>query len=86
MSVITAPELPAPPAYFSQAILASESGQTLYLSGQCGTDSTGAFIPGTVKDRTTQIFKNIELVLKAAGFGLGDSAPLLSQLKLDGGS
>lgn len=72
MSIINSPKLPPPPPYFSQAILAHEAGQTLYLSGQCGT-LNGAFIEGTVQDRTTQIMKNITAVLEEAGMGLGDS-------------
>ncbi|KAM0749682.1 YjgF-like protein [Meredithblackwellia eburnea MCA 4105] len=71
MAAINSPSLPAPPPFLSQAILVQEPGQTLYLSGQCGTDPTsGEFIPGTVQDRTTQIFKNAEFVLKEAGMGL----------------
>ncbi|KAL8280550.1 hypothetical protein RQP46_007198 [Phenoliferia psychrophenolica] len=71
MSIINSSALPPPPPYFSQAILSPAGGDTLYLSGQCGT-LNGVFIEGTVADRTVQIFKNVTAVLAEAGMGLED--------------
>ncbi|GAA5897655.1 hypothetical protein JCM6882_000061 [Rhodosporidiobolus microsporus] len=70
MSAITGPNVPKPSPWLSSAIL---SGETLYISGQCGVDpASGKFIDGTVQDRTTQALKNIEATLKAAGMAVED--------------
>lgn len=62
----------APPALgpYSQAV---EKKGTLYVSGQIGMDpSTGRLVEGGIREQTTQIFKNIESILKAAGYNFSD--------------
>lgn len=72
MPAITAPGAPKPSPYLSSAI---QTGNTLYLSGQCGVSpETGEFISGTVGDRTKRAMKNVEAILQAAGMTLADGA------------
>ncbi len=62
----------APPALgpYSQAV---EKRGTLYVSGQIGMDpSTGKLVEGGIREQTTQVFKNIESILKAAGYNFSD--------------
>lgn len=42
-------------------------GDMLYLSGQLGTDSTGALVPGGIGPETRQTMENIRAVLEANG-------------------
>ncbi|GAA6049691.1 hypothetical protein JCM3770_004411 [Rhodotorula araucariae] len=70
MIPIASPNAPKAAPFLSPAIL---SGQTLYLSGQCGVDpASGEFVPGTVGDRTRRAMANIDALLRAAGMTLGD--------------
>ena len=43
------------------------SGDMLYLSGQLGTDSTGALVAGGIEPETRQTMENIRTVLEANG-------------------
>ncbi|MDL2315339.1 RidA family protein [Bacteroidales bacterium OttesenSCG-928-C19] len=55
---------------YSQAILA---GNTLYISGQLPVDpATGKVVEGGVKEQTEQALKNVQSILKEAGFSLTD--------------
>ncbi|HZY80709.1 MAG TPA: RidA family protein [Cyclobacteriaceae bacterium] len=64
-SILSA-DAPEPIGPYSQGILA---GNTLYVSGQIATDrSKGVLVLENVKSETTQVMKNLEYVLKAAGF------------------
>ena len=57
---------PEPVGPYSQAILANN---TLYCSGQIGIDpKTNKIVDGGIEEETKQIIKNIEAVLKEAGF------------------
>ena len=42
-------------------------GDMLYLSGQIGTDSAGALVPGGIEPETRQTMENIRAVLEANG-------------------
>lgn len=42
-------------------------GNTLYLSGQLGTDSTGKLAPGGIEGETRQLLTNIKRLLEANG-------------------
>lgn len=56
---------PAAIGPYSQAI---EANGMLFLSGQLPIDSaTGEFVPGGVKEQTTQCFVNIKAILAEAG-------------------
>jgi enamine deaminase RidA (YjgF/YER057c/UK114 family) len=60
-------ELHTNPAY-SQATLAP-AGQTLYIGGQNGTDSTGAIVEGGVAAQSAQAMRNVLTILAAANAG-----------------
>lgn len=62
--VISTNNAPASIGPYSQAV---EANGMLFLSGMLPIDpSTGNIVEGGVKEQTTQIFNNIEAVLKAA--------------------
>lgn len=54
---------------YSQAVLA---GNTLYISGQVPIDPATGTIPEGITAQTEQVMKNIEAILKEAGFGFAD--------------
>ena len=67
ISTINAPAAIGP---YSQAVRA---GNTLYLAGQIPIDpKTGKFVRGGITEQTIQVLQNIQAVLNAAGFLLGD--------------
>ena len=59
------PELPHLP--FSEAV---RVGDMLWLSGQIGTDSSGAVVPGGIAAETAQAMENIRRVLERHGSAL----------------
>ena len=67
---------------YSQAIL---TGNTLYISGQIPMNpTTGKLVEADIKVQTEQVMKNIEAILKEAGFGFDNvvkSTCLLSDMK-----
>jgi 2-iminobutanoate/2-iminopropanoate deaminase len=68
--VITAPGAPAAIGPYSHAV---EADDTLWVSGQVGIDpATGQMVPGGIEAETRQALKNIEAVLKAAGYSARD--------------
>jgi 2-iminobutanoate/2-iminopropanoate deaminase len=68
--VITAPGAPAAIGPYSHAV---EADDTLWVSGQIGIDpSTGQMVPGGIEAETRQALKNLEAVLKAAGYSARD--------------
>ncbi|AFR95069.1 hypothetical protein C343_03159 [Cryptococcus neoformans C23] len=66
---IVDPSGPAPSKFASNMIV---SGKTVYLAGAVGTDKSGQFIPGTIKDRTRQALRNAEERLQFLGLDLSD--------------
>ncbi len=51
---------------YSQAV---ESNGTLFISGQVPINpETGKIVEGGIKEQTRQVMKNIEAILKAAGY------------------
>ncbi len=60
-------DAPAAIGPYSQAIRAQ--GNILFLSGQISLTPGGDLVAGSVKEQTTQVLKNIDGVLKAAGLG-----------------
>jgi len=63
---VSTPKAPAAIGPYSQAI---RSGDTLYTSGQIPTDpATGVFVPGGIREQTTQVFENLKAILHADGF------------------
>jgi len=69
MERITSDEAPTYKAPLSQAI---EHGDSIYVSGQIGTDpETGEAVNGVV-DQTCQIFENVAAILESATASLDD--------------
>jgi enamine deaminase RidA (YjgF/YER057c/UK114 family) len=58
---------------FSQVVTVSPSARTIYIGGQNAVDASGALIgKGDLRAQTEQIFKNLEIALRAAGAELHD--------------
>jgi 2-iminobutanoate/2-iminopropanoate deaminase len=79
--VINTPQAPKAVGPYSQAI---EANGMLFISGQIPIDpATGIIVEGGIKEQTTQVMKNIEAILKEAGYTFGDvvkSTCLLSDM------
>lgn len=68
--IILTKEAPAPIGPYSQAVLA---GSTLYVSGQIALDpETGELINENITEETHAVMKNLEAVLREAGFGFSN--------------
>lgn len=68
--IIYTSNAPEPIGPYSQAYFC---GDTLYCSGQIAIDPTsGNFVEGDIEKQTNQVIKNIEQLLKAAGFDFND--------------
>ncbi len=68
--IIFTPEAPAPIGPYSQAVLA---GNTLYISGQIALDpETGELINENITEETHAVMKNMEAILRVAGFSFTD--------------
>lgn len=64
--IIKTADAPAAIGPYSQAV---EINNTLYVSGQVAIDPrTGKLVDGDIKVQTHQVMKNIEAILKAAGY------------------
>jgi len=64
--IIKTPDAPSAIGPYSQAV---EINKTLYISGQIAIDpETGQFVEGDITVQTNQVMKNIEAILKAAGY------------------
>jgi 2-iminobutanoate/2-iminopropanoate deaminase len=76
--IITSAEAPAPAGPYSPGLLA---GDLIFLSGQGGFDpETGQLISDEVGEQTAQTFRNIEVLLHAAGATLDDVVSCLVHL------
>lgn len=65
--VINTKNAPAAIGPYSQAI---EANGTLYISGQIPIDpAIGKIVEGGITEQTLQVMKNIEAILKEAGYG-----------------
>jgi len=68
--IIFSEEAPAPIGPYSQAV---KAGNTLYVSGQIPLDAaSGELINENITEETHAVMKNLEAVLRAAGFGFED--------------
>jgi len=68
--IINTNAAPAPVGPYNQAI---KAGGTLYVSGQIAIDpSSNQLFNGDLEGETHLVFKNLEAVLTAAGYGFGD--------------
>ncbi len=79
--IIFTKDAPAAIGPYSQAV---EINGTLYVSGQVPVNpSTGKVVEGGIKEQTEQVMKNIEAILKEAGYSFSDvvkSTCLLSDM------
>jgi 2-iminobutanoate/2-iminopropanoate deaminase len=67
---MNSPDLSAPIGPFSHVV---KSGDLLFLSGQVGDDpATGKFAGDDVASQATQIFANLQTVLRVAGADLSN--------------
>jgi 2-iminobutanoate/2-iminopropanoate deaminase len=65
--IIHTPNAPLPIGPYSQAV---QTGNMLFISGQIAIDpSTNELISGDVKAEAVQVMKNLEQILKQAGYG-----------------
>ncbi|MEO8795118.1 MAG: RidA family protein [Daejeonella sp.] len=65
--IIFTPKAPAPIGPYSQAVVA---GNMLYVSGQICLDAkTNELVNSDIFEETTKVMKNIEALLKEAGYG-----------------
>lgn len=68
--IIFSKEAPAPIGPYSQAV---KAGKTLYVSGQIALEAeTGELINDNITEETHAVMKNLEAVLREAGYGFGD--------------
>ena len=70
--VIHTDNAPAAVGTYSQAVKVSNSGQTVYLSGQIGLDPATMQLREGFDAQAKQVFDNIEAVCKAAGGSIKD--------------
>ncbi|HSU15356.1 Rid family detoxifying hydrolase [Longimicrobium sp.] len=63
-------KLPPTAGPFSPAVRGA--GDSIYLSGQVGTDAAGKLVGGGVEAQTRQALENLRAVLEAAGRTLDD--------------
>jgi 2-iminobutanoate/2-iminopropanoate deaminase len=62
--VIESKDVAAPIGSYSQTI---KVGNMVFVTGQVGVDKNGQIVGNDVESQSRQVFKNIELLLKAAG-------------------
>lgn len=58
---------------FTQAVAVSGNVKTIYIGGQNAVSADGQVVGDTLAAQTEQVFKNIEIVLAAAGATLHDT-------------
>ena len=76
--LITSAGAPAPAGPYSNGLAV---GDWIFLSGQGGFDpGTGRLVGEDLAGQTAQAFRNIEVLLQAAGAGLGDAVSCLVHL------
>ncbi|WP_194775230.1 RidA family protein [Pararhodonellum marinum] len=69
-TIIYSKEAPAPIGPYSQAV---KVGNTLYVSGQIPLDAeSGELLNANITEETHAVMKNLEAVLRAAGYGFSD--------------
>ncbi len=80
--IIQSSRAPAAIGPYSQAV---EANGMLFISGQVAIDpDTGKVVKGGITEQTEQVMKNIEAILKEAGYTFSDvikSTCLLSDMK-----
>ncbi|GAX88670.1 RidA family protein [Effusibacillus lacus] len=67
--IVSTTQAPAAIGPYSQAVLA---GNMLFTSGQIPLTPEGELVTGDIQAQTRQVFKNLDAVLKEAGFTFAD--------------
>lgn len=68
--IIVTKDAPSPIGPYSQAV---QAGNTLYISGQIAIHPpTGNLIMDNIENETHQVMKNLDAILKEAGFSFND--------------
>lgn len=76
---IIAPDAPSSAGPYSPGLVI---GDWIFLSGQGGFDpDTGELVSDAIADQTTRAFRNVEILLRAAGASLGDVVSCLVHLR-----
>ncbi|MGP1606947.1 MAG: RidA family protein [Moraxella sp.] len=70
--IIHTPNAPAAVGTYSQAVKVSNTGKTVYISGQIGLDPNTMTLKDGFYAQAVQVFDNIEQIAKAAGGSLSD--------------
>ena len=56
---------------FTQVVTVTGPGKTIYIGGQDALDASGAIVgKGDIKQQTEQVFKNLQIALRASGADL----------------
>ena len=77
--LVTSAEAPAPAGPYSAGL---RVGGLIFLSGQGGFDpDTGQLVSDDIAEQTAQTFRNIEVLLQAAGATLDDVVSCLVHLR-----
>ena len=77
--LVTSAEAPAPAGPYSAGL---RVGDLIFLSGQGGFDpGTGQLVSDDIAEQTAQTFRNIEVLLQAAGATLDDVVSCLVHLR-----
>ena len=77
--LVTSAEAPAPAGPYSAGL---RVGDLIFLSGQGGFDpDTGQLVSDDIAEQTAQTFRNIEVLLQAAGATLDDVVSCLVHLR-----
>jgi enamine deaminase RidA (YjgF/YER057c/UK114 family) len=72
-SVVASEQLPQPFGVWSPAVLAENTGRTLYVSGLTSRDADNNVVAaGDMEGQTRQICKNLQALVEAAGGTLED--------------
>lgn len=67
MEIVKTDKAPAAIGPYSQGVI---SGGFVFCSGQIALKPDGAFVDGDIKAQATQVFENLQAVLKACGSDL----------------
>ena len=77
--LIIAPDAPPAAGPYSPGLVV---GDWIFLSGQGGFDpDTGELVSDAIADQTTRAFRNVEVLLRAAGASLDDVVSCLVHLR-----
>lgn len=74
---VTAPGLRPPLGHYAQAV---RFGNLLFVTGCTGVTADGQVVADDVVEQTRQVFRNLQMILAAAGASFGDVLKLTTYL------